>query len=310
MKFFSAILFNMPKSKSSKKTHRDIEEDHSSTPKLSPETIERLNKLAYSNQGPNNLLMLLVIVLAVFSTYLFLKIQGLEKNTASTGTNQQVQQQAQQPPQPVKVTMDQIKKLFTKGNITFGDSNRKVLFVEITDPSCPYCHIAAGKNPELSKQAGNFTYVTDGGTYTPPVPEIRKLVDEGKASFVSLFGTGHGNGRLAAEAFYCAYDQGKFWEVHDLLMSNSGYQLLNNNVQNTREKIPDLVNFVAAVVDTEALTSCLTSGKYTTKIADDEKIDQTLGFQGTPHFFVNTTAINGAQDWKSFQPIVQPLIGS
>jgi protein-disulfide isomerase len=45
------------------------------------------------------------------------------------------------------VTMDQVKGLFAdENNLVFGDPNSKVLFVEFSDPSCPYCHIAAGTN--------------------------------------------------------------------------------------------------------------------------------------------------------------------
>jgi hypothetical protein len=81
----------------------------------------------------------------------------------------------------VAVTQDQVKALFTDKNLAFGDKNSKVLFVEFSDPSCPYCGIAAGKNPNLNKQAGaQFLMAKDGGTYVPPVPEIKKLVDAGK----------------------------------------------------------------------------------------------------------------------------------
>ena len=53
----------------------------------------------------------------------------------------------------------------------FGKKDSKILFVEFSDPSCPFCHVAAGKNPELNKQAGaQFTMEKDGGTYVPPVP--------------------------------------------------------------------------------------------------------------------------------------------
>src|SRR5690606_8342405 len=101
----------------------------------------------------------------------------------------------------------------------------------------PYCHIAAGKNGELNKSAGaQFTLVADGGSYIAPVPEFRKLVDEGKAAYTYVYTNGHGNGRVAAQALYCANEQGKFWEVHDLLFSATGYSIINDTVKNDISK--------------------------------------------------------------------------
>jgi protein-disulfide isomerase len=92
----------------------------------------------------------------------------------------------------------------------FGKKDSKVLFVEFSDPSCPFCHVASGKNPELNKQAGaQFTMEKDGGTYVPPVPEMKKLVDSGKAAYVWLYANGHGNGELATKALVLCEGKGK-----------------------------------------------------------------------------------------------------
>ena len=163
-------------------------------------------------------------------------------------------------------------------------------------------------NPELSKQA-NFQYVTDGGQYNPPVTGIRQLVDEGKASLAILYGTGHGNGRLGMEALYCAYEKGDFWPVHDRLMSNEGYELLNNTVQNDRSKSQTLVDFLSQQVDPTFLKSCLDSAKYEAKLTKDEQdVDPGLGFQGTPHFVINETIVNGAHDYKDIKAIVDKAL--
>lgn len=250
---------------------------------------------------PSNLLLVLLIVVSFFAGYLFFKVRNLEqnKNTAAT-------QQA--PPAP-KVTLEQVKKLFSKGYTFFGDNKRKVLFVEVSDPSCPYCHIAGGQDPELSKEAGaNFQYVTDGGTYKPPVTEMRNLVEQGKASYVQIYAPGHGNGQLAAQAQYCAYDKNKFWEVHDKLMSKAGYDLVNNTVKNDKANIPTLVTFLSDAMDSAYLTSCLTTGKYEKNLTRDSQMAQTLGYQGTPHFIVNTTVFGGAQSWDTMDPVVKKLL--
>jgi len=141
---------------------------------------------------------------------------GVTTQAAPTASPQQQQQQ----PQAVNVSMDQIRGLFGNGNITFGDKNSKLVLVEFSDPSCPYCSAAGGLNPTLNKQMGTqFVLTSDGGSYVAPVPEMKKLVDSGKAAMVWVYARGHGNGELSTQALYCANEKGKFWAVHDLLMA-------------------------------------------------------------------------------------------
>lgn len=217
--------------------------------------------------------------------------------------------QAAKQPDAVKVDLDQIKALFTDKNIMFGKKDSKVLFVEFSDPSCPFCHVAAGKNPELNKQAGaQFTMEKDGGTYLPPVPEMKKLVDSGKAAFVWLYANGHGNGELATKALYCAKEKGKFWEVHDLLMSAAGYDLVNNTVKNDTAKAGEMADFLKSATKADDMKKCLESGKYDDRIAGDMAIAQQIGFKGTPSFFVNTTNFAGAYSYKDMASAVEEAL--
>jgi len=228
-------------------------------------------------------------------------VKGLNL-TAGTGTPTTT-------PAPT-VTIDQIKSLFTASDsIKFGDANRKVLFVEFSDPSCPYCHIAGGKNPELNKDAGStFLLVKDGGTYLAPVEEMKKLVDEGKASFFWGYTDGHGNGLMGSEAMYCSYEQGKFWPVHDLLMSKEGYSLLNDSVKNDRTKSGELSEFLKSAIDPAFMKSCLDSAKYSQKLQSDQQLAATLGVSGTPGFFVNTQNFAGAYSYKDMEASVKTAL--
>lgn len=267
------------------------------------ETSVNYQKPNIIQRNPNYILILLLMAVSFFSGYLLNKTMTLQKSLVDAKTTQGQAAGAQQAA-PTTVSRDKVEALFTKGFIHFGDKNAKLIIAEITDPSCPYCHIAAGHNPELSKQA-NFQYVSDGGQYTPPLPEIKKLVDEGKAAFAVVYGTGHGNGKLGAEAMYCAFEKGKFWEVHDKLMTNEAYGLLNDQVKNDRSKSQQLADFLANDVDSAFMKDCLESAKYEKSLVrDEQEIDGGLGFQGTPHFVVNETIVNGARDWKDFQPLV------
>lgn len=251
----------------------------------------------------NTILVALLVVAAFLVGSFWTRIQYMEKGSSAPANNNQGNNTVTGnplPTQPPALSLDKVKSLFVAGFIHFGDAKRKVLFVEVSDPSCPYCQVAAGKNPELSKQAGTrFQYVSDGGTYNPPVPEIKKLVDAGKASLAVIYYPGHGNGILAMQALYCAFDKNKYWEVHDKLMSNEGYDLINNTVKNDKVNIPQLVDFLSNQIDATFLKSCLESGKYESILSRDQQLGPTFQVQGTPHFLLNTTIYGGAVDFKN-----------
>lgn len=208
------------------------------------------------------------------------------------------------------VTIDQIKNLFgDKQAIKFGDAKKKVLFVEVSDPSCPYCHAAAGKNPELSKEMGpQFTLVSDGGSYIAPVVEMKKLVDEGKAGLVWIYSNGHGNGVLAAQALYCANEKGKYWEAHNLLFSNEGYDLINNVVKNDVAKSGEMAAFLKSAVDEKFMNDCLSSEKYADRLKSDEAVAASIGVQGTPGFYVNETNYPGAVSFDDMKSVVEAAL--
>lgn len=250
----------------------------------------------------------IIISLSIFFSFRGLNISSNTNTAKAPDATTEVQQQAQAPDNPT-VSIDKVKSLFNGGGISFGNENSKLLFVEFSDPSCPYCHIAGGKNPELNKQVGKqFVLKADGGTYVAPVPEMKKLVDEGKASFVWIYTNGHGNGELATESLYCAKEKGKFWEAHDLLMSNSGYSLINDTVKNDRSKSPELAKFLSSVVDSSFMQGCLESKKYNAKIAENQNLASSMGVSGTPGFFVNETNFAGAYSFTDMQSVVSEAL--
>ncbi len=258
------------------------------------------------------ILVIALIAAAYFIGNLSAKVQLLQGGAGAPTT-------AQPDAAAPVVTLDQIKEVFKKGVIKFGDVNSKLLFVEVADPSCPYCHIAAGKNPELNNTSDQFKLVSAGGTYLAPVPEMKKLVDAGKAAFVWLYTSGHGNGEMGTKALYCAFEKGKFWEAHDLLMTAKGYELLNGTtaagaattgpvVKNDKTKSGELAAFLAPAVDSAFLKSCLDSGKYDGRISEDSQLAAGVGITGTPGFFVNERSFSGAYSFKDMQPLVDAAL--
>jgi len=267
-----------------------------------------MEKQLQAKSGSNKFFVVLLIIAAFAIGMLWQKNQTLEKTKAPVpSAPTAIVQQGQQ--QKIEVTIDKIKALFSKDYIALGDNNRKVLFVEFSDPSCPYCHVAAGKNPELNEQVGSqFKLDTQGGTYVPPVREMKKMLDSGSASYVYLYRNGHGNGELAAQALYCANEKGKFWEAHDILMSNAGYKLINDTVRNDKATIPQLVKFIGNVIDSSFLTECLVKEKYADKLTRDTTIGNEFGVAGTPGFFVNTTNFAGAYSFTEMEPAVKKAL--
>lgn len=266
----------------------------------------------------------LLVVLLMASSFLigvlWTKVAYLEKGVTNSG-NATTAEAPQQQPQ-ASITADQLKGLFSKDLVRFGDAKRKVLFVEVADPSCPYCQTAAGKNPELNKQLGaNFTLATDGGTYTAPVPEMKKLVDSGKASFVYVYYPGHGRGEVAATSMYCAMEKNKFWPVHDKLMTKAGYDLMHLDYIKYNPTSTELANRFRAVtdedlvkmvgflkdtgIDTKHMTDCLTSKKYVGRLTTDADLAASFNVTGTPGFFVNTTPFAGAFSWEKMKSVVE-----
>ncbi|MCX6791974.1 MAG: DsbA family protein [Candidatus Gottesmanbacteria bacterium] len=266
-----------------------------------------------------SILVVALIVAAYFIGNLTAKVQYLQKGSAATpaaaGTT---------PPAGAAaptITIAQIKDVFKKDVIKFGNANSKLLLVEVSDPSCPYCHIAAGKDSALNKLVNppQFVLMEDGGTYVPPVPEMKKLLDAGKAAFVYIYDPGHGNGEMAVRAFYCAFEKGKFWEVHDLIMSEKGYEIQNGTdpagqpatgpvVKNDKTKSGDLATFLAPAIDPAFMKSCLESGKYDARLGADTQLASGLGVQGTPGFFVNATRFAGAYSFKDMQSAVDAAL--
>ena len=242
-----------------------------------------------------------------FGGYMFGKINTLEKTTPAAQVQPAqpaAQQQGQQPAGPT-VTRDQLKALFDGKNIAFGDKNSKLIFVEFSDPSCPYCHVAAGKNKALNKQIGpQFVMKEDGGTYVAPVPEMKKLVESGKAAMVWIYANGHGNGEMGTKALYCANEKGKYWAVHDLLMNEAGYTLMNTTVKNDKAQSGAVAEFLKSAIDSGFMKGCLDSGKYDDRLATDMATAQKFGFNGTPSFFINTKNFAGAYSFTDMQSAV------
>jgi len=199
-------------------------------------------------------------------------------------------------PTQVAVSEDFVNDVVKNQPIVMGDRNSKLRFIEFSDPSCPFCSLASG-NPK---------YTASYPRYVPAIPEIKKLVKEGKASYSWVYLPTHGNGEVASHVFYCANEKGKFWEVHDKLMVGEGYEKVDNEVRNDFSKVNILADYLKNDVEPSFLTSCVTSKKYSSQLQNDISVASKWGAGSTPTFFVGTNQTQDS-DFNNFTSLISQV---
>lgn len=170
-----------------------------------------------------------------------------------------------------------------------GSKNAPLTIVEITDYQCPFC----------------------GRHVRETMPQIVKnYIDTGKVKYYVLdlpLESIHPNAFKAAASVRCANDQGKYWEMHDLLFAD----------QKTLGQWD--ANAAALGLDAAQFGSCLSSGKFDADIRKDIGQAQTAGVGGTPGFYLGIADaksakvktvkfINGAQPFALMKPQIEALL--
>lgn len=100
---------------------------------------------------------------------------------------------------------------------------------------------------------------------------------------------------VAAQAAQCAYEQGEFWEYHDLLFS--GQMPLGIGAYETYATELGL--------DSEELLNCVDSERYAEEVSEDASFASNLGVTGTPTFFINGVPLVGAQPFSRFAQVIE-----
>lgn len=147
---------------------------------------------------------------------------------------------------------------------------------------------------------------------------VTNLIETGKVKFMfkdfpindRVYAPRDGS-TLAAEAAYCAGDQGKFWQYHDYLYNNreeEGIEWISPMV---------LTQFASdvGVQDMEQFSNCLDSHQYRESVRANYRLAQQLGLNATPTFLViaegkEPQIIVGAHPFSSFQRVVDDLSSS
>jgi protein-disulfide isomerase len=110
----------------------------------------------------------------------------------------------------------------------------------------------------------------------------------------------HENAQQAAEAAEAAGAQGKFWEMHDLLLSRQDAL-----------GVDDLIGYAAELgLDVERFTDDLLSRRYAMRVARDVESADSSGVAGTPTFFINGRRHYGAYDIHSLTEALRVAAGA
>jgi len=103
---------------------------------------------------------------------------------------------------------------------------------------------------------------------------------------------------IAAEAVLAARDQGKFWEMHQLLLKKSPKLDRNSLIKYAQEIGLDLNRFIESL-DTK---------KNTNTIERDKQLATSLDLYETPVFFINGRKVTGNRAYEYFKKIIDEEI--
>ena len=169
-----------------------------------------------------------------------------------------------------EITTATSKERPTANDNALGDPNAPIKIEEFSDYQCPYC----ARFSEETEQQIIDTYVTNGTAY---------FVYRSFGGFIGK------ESQDAAEAAYCAGEQNKYWEYHDILFAN---QTGENVGAYTPRRLQAFAE--ALSLDMNAFNSCVDSGKFADRVQQDGADGKAAGVTGTPAFVISYT-VNGEQ---------------
>jgi Na+/H+ antiporter NhaA len=154
-----------------------------------------------------------------------------------------------------------------------GPEQAPVTLVEYGDFECPYCGLAEPVVRELLTDFGDLRYVWRH----LPLSDV------------------HPNAELAAEAAEAAAAQGRFWEMHDLLLGHQD-ELSPRHLRGYAEQLG---------LDPERFDEDLDRGSHAPRVEEDVDSADLSGVRGTPTFFINERRHEGAYDIETLSAAVR-----
>jgi protein-disulfide isomerase len=153
-----------------------------------------------------------------------------------------------------------------------GPETAPVTIIQFAEFQCPYCGKASAAVEQVFKEY-------DG--------KVKMVFRDFPLGF-------HDRAIPAAVAANCAGQQGKYWEMHNQLMSN----------QRALEDA-DLEAAARTVeVDINKWQACRKDPAQEAEVRKDLEDGQAAGVSGTPAFFINGIMLSGAQPFSEFKAII------
>ncbi len=171
-----------------------------------------------------------------------------------------------------------------------GSADAPITIIEFGDFQCPKCDQWFQNEKPTIKSA---------------------YIDTGKANLYFVDFTFLGDDSMtAANASYCAEEQGKYWEFHTHLYNNQG------GINEGWASSSNLKMFASEVgLDVVIFDECLDSGKYDDRVAYNTNVGTSNGVEGTPAFFIvdnsdgTTERIDGPQSSDIFVGVIDGMLG-
>ena len=159
-----------------------------------------------------------------------------------------------------------------EGSPSMGPEDALVTIVEFIDYQCPFCLRALETVRQIREVYGD---------------DVRVVVKNYPLPL-------HEQATAAAEASIAAHLQGRFEEMHELLLEN----------QKTleREALERLASGLG--LDLETFRASLRERSYRWLVEADKELAETLGATATPSFFVNGRYLRGAQPFSAFRALI------
>ena len=155
-----------------------------------------------------------------------------------------------------------------------GSPQAPVEIIEFADFECPGC--------------GQWALLTK-----PDV--VSRLVNTGRARLRVMdfpVTSGHVNSLTASLAAGCANDQGKFWEMHDLIFQTQD-KWSTPYTKNPRKEMDALATQLG--LDRAAFDACMDSKKYQAHVKANAEEAARVGVQSTPSFVIAGKVYAGAR---------------
>ncbi len=175
---------------------------------------------------------------------------------------------------PLVVTDPEFHAATITDGLTMGDPNAPVRLDEYADYQCPGCgYYWSNIEPDIVKN-----YVETGKVFYTFTP----------FSFVGSYVQNNpwDESKKAAEASFCANDQGKYWDYRDYIFGNQDGE---NQGRFSRELLLEFAKRLD--LDMETFTECFDNSVHAQAVEDANQTAIEAGLNQTPSFVVNGTIV-------------------